>query len=68
MVGNTKPNTKVLMRVLRNGEIKKVSIVVGEMQDDETSVSSNEQDKPIVDSANRIGLVLSELTAKRKKS
>lgn len=67
MVGNTKPNTKVLMKVLRSGEIKKVSIVVGEMQDDETSASSNEQDKPIVDSANRIGLVLSELTAKKKK-
>ncbi len=67
MVGNTKPETKVLMKVLRSGEIKKISIVVGEMQDDEASASNNEQDKFIVDSANRIGLILSELTAKQKK-
>ena len=68
MVGNTKPDTKVLMKVLRSGEIKKISIVVGEMQDDEASASSSEQDdKPIVDSSNRIGLILSELTAKQKK-
>lgn len=67
MVGNTKPDTKVLMKVLRSGEIQKISIVVGEMQDDETSVSSSKaQDKPLADSANRIGLILSELTAEKK--
>lgn len=67
MVGNTKPDTKVLMKVLRSGEMEEVSIVIEEMQPDDASASSQSQDKPIADSANRIGLVLSELTAEKKK-
>lgn len=68
MVGNTKPNSKVLMDVLRNGKIQKISIVVGEMPtDDETENRNTKQDEPNVSPANRIGLVLSELTAKKKK-
>ena len=67
MVGNTKPDTKVLMKVLRSGETRKISIVVGEMQPDDASASSQSQDMPIADSSNRIGLILSELTAEKKK-
>ncbi len=68
MVGNTKPDTKVSMEVLRSGKIQKISIVIGEMQDDDAPVrSSKAQDKSLADAGNRIGLVLSELTAEKKK-
>lgn len=66
MVGNTKPGSKVLMKVLRGGEVKTISIIVEEIpSDEETGSASVKQDKPIVDSANRIGLILSELTANK---
>ncbi len=66
IVGNTKPGKKALMDVWRNGTIKKINVVVGEMPDDHAA-SSDAGPEITPDVANRIGLVLHVLTAEQKE-
>ena len=67
IVGNTKPGSKVSMQVWRDGKIKQISITVGEIPSEESVVSSNENSNKSAKHANRLGLVLSELTNEQKK-
>lgn len=66
IVGNTKPGSKVTMQVWRDGKIKKVSITVGEIPSEENIMSSEVEPDATTKRANRIGLVLSELTNDQK--
>lgn len=65
IVGNTKPKSKVSMQVWRNGATKNLTVSVGEMPSDE-SEHGRKQSKAL-DTSNRLGLVLSELSDRQKK-
>ena len=60
----TKPNNVVPVEIWRNANVKTLRVKIGQMPDDRMQ-SSNK--KTIKESANRIGLVLNEATAKDKK-
>jgi serine protease Do len=60
----TKPNNVVPVEIWRKGNIKTLRVKIGEMPDDRMQASNK---KTIKESANRIGLVLKETTAKDKK-
>ena len=60
----TKPNNVVPVEIWRNGNVKTLRVKIGEMPDDRMQASNK---KTIKESANRIGLVLKEATAKDKK-
>ncbi len=60
----TKPNNVVPVQIWRNGKTKTLRVKIGEMPDDRMQASNK---KTIKESANRIGLVLKEATAKDKK-
>lgn len=60
----TKPNNVVPVDIWRNGNVKTLRVKIGEMPDDRMQASNK---KTIKESANRIGLVLKEATAKDKK-
>ena len=53
IVGSTKPGSKVSVQVWRKGATRELTLVVGE--------------KPVERTANRLGLVVSELTAEQKR-
>ena len=61
----TKPNNVVPVQIWRNGKTKTLRVKIGEMPDDRMQASNK---KTIKESANRIGLVLKEATAKDKKN
>ena len=65
-VGGIKPGKTVNVDVLRKGAMKTLSVTVGEAPNDkdEVNVSNKGNAKP---EANRIGLVLNELTPQQKK-
>ena len=60
----TKPNNVVPVEIWRNANVKTLRVKIGEMPDDRMQASNK---KTIKESANRIGLVLNEATAKDKK-
>ena len=60
----TKPNNVVPVQIWRNANVKTLRVKIGEMPDDRMQASNK---KTIKESANRIGLVLNEATAKDKK-
>lgn len=66
LVGRTPVNESVPVRVLRQGKVRTLKVVIGELPaDDEIRVAS---DKPKTSKQNRIGVTVSELTdAQRKK-
>ncbi|MCO6426528.1 DegQ family serine endoprotease [Nitrosomonas communis] len=65
LVGNTKPQSKVAVQVWRNGAIKNLTVLVGEMPSDESNLSRKQSKAP--DTSNRLGLALSELSDRQKK-
>jgi serine protease Do len=69
IVGLTKPGSKVPVQVWRAGALKEISLVVGEMQLDEkvAANAAKRQGKPAT-SANRLGLVLRELSPEQRRS
>ncbi len=68
MVGNTKPGTKATLQIWRNGASKDLSVTVGEMQDEQMAGRGQRKGKPVeAVPANRLGLILSELTAEQKR-
>ena len=67
IVGSTKPGSKAVVQVWRKGATKDFTVSVGEMPEEKAaSRGSKRGTKPEV-SANRLGLVLGELTAEQKK-
>ena len=63
-VGNTKPNTTVLVEILRKGKKSTLSVKIGEMPTQEPQVAAKQNKKPTV---NRLGLALRELTDKDRE-
>ena len=67
IVGSSKPGSKVTMQVWRKGTARDVSVVVGEIADEKVASRPARGSKPVERAANRLGLVVSELTAEQKR-
>lgn len=67
IVGAIRPGTKVPLQVWRRGTSKELSVVVGEIPDEKLTVKSSKSIKPAEVAANRLGLVVSELTEDQKR-
>lgn len=67
IVGNTKPGTKSTVQVWRKGATKDIVVTVGEMQEDKQAGARRGGTRPSDQAANRLGLVVSELTADQKR-
>jgi serine protease Do len=68
IVGATKPGSKVPVQVWRNGATKELTVTVDEIPPDEkTPGRGGKRGKAPADTSNRIGLMLSELTAEQKQ-
>ncbi|KXB30720.1 protease Do [Dechloromonas denitrificans] len=68
LVGATRPGTRSLVQVWRKGSTREIAVVVGEVSDEKQVVSRPARGaKPPEQIANRLGLVLSELTAEQKR-
>jgi serine protease Do len=69
IVGSTRPNTNSTVEVWRKGATKKLSLTVGELQEDRVAAADKpRQQKPAeAQQANRLGIVVAELSAEQKK-
>ncbi|MFC5301109.1 DegQ family serine endoprotease [Azospira restricta] len=68
IVGMTRPGTSVTVGLWRKGAGKEVSLVVAEMPvDDKQAAARTAKPKPAEQAANRLGLVVSELTPEQRK-
>ncbi|MGE5386708.1 MAG: DegQ family serine endoprotease [Betaproteobacteria bacterium] len=68
MVGATKPGTKANVQIWRKGGIRDIAVTVGELQEEKISSSrGNRNPKQADRAANRLGLVVSELTTEQKR-
>lgn len=65
-VGAAKPGKAVPVEVLRKGSDKTLSVAIGEMPSD-ASESAQANKPPVKQDADRIGLILKELTPQQKK-
>ena len=67
IVGNTKPGSTVPVHIWRDGSFKTVEIKVGETSTEEGADHRRLKQNKKTDASNRLGLVLSEITAEQKK-
>lgn len=67
IVGSTKPGSKVQVQVWRNGSTKELTVAVDEVAPEERVGGRGGKRGKAADTANRIGLSLSELTAEQKQ-
>ena len=68
LVGATKPGTRSTVQVWRKGAARDIAVTVGEMTEEKTASSRPARGgKPAEQQANRLGLVVSELTAEQKR-
>lgn len=68
-VGETKPGTKSTIQVWRRGATRDLTITVAELDNNKTAAASKpaEKDASPVQKSNALGLVVSEVTAARRK-
>ena len=67
-VGATKPGTRSSVQVWRKGVMRDIAVTIGEMGDEKVADSRPARSmKPPEQAANRLGLVVSELTAEQKR-
>ena len=67
IVGATRPGSKVSMQVWRKGTTRDLAVTVGEIPEEKTAQHSQKRAKPAAMAANRLGLVLSELSPEQKR-
>jgi serine protease Do len=67
IVGATKPGSKVSMQVWRKGTTRDLTVTVGEIPEEKAAQRSQKRAKPTEAAANRLGLVLSDLTPEQKR-
>ncbi len=67
IVGATRPGSKVGMQVWRKGAAKDLTVTVGEIPADKQASRESRRAKPAEAAANRLGLVLSELSDDQRK-
>ncbi|WP_291992746.1 DegQ family serine endoprotease [Candidatus Accumulibacter sp. ACC003] len=67
MVGASKPGSKVSMQLWHQGASREVTVVIGEIPDEKPAMRRAGNAKPAERAVNRLGLVVSELTAEQKR-
>ena len=68
LVGATRPGTRSSMEVWRKGATRTLNVTVGELQEDRIAARETPKErKPGASAANRLGIVVSELTSEQKK-
>jgi serine protease Do len=68
IVGSTRPGSVVPVEVWRKGATKKVTITVGELQEDRVAAADKPKPQAKAEAqANRLGIVVADLTAEQKK-
>ena len=67
IVGASKPGTKISMQVWRKGATRELTVVVGETSDEKMAAGSGKSAKPVEQAANRLGLVVSELSREQQR-
>jgi len=67
MVGITRPGTRSTVQVWRKGSTRDITVVVGEIQEEKQANARPRGGKPPEQAANRLGLVVSELTAEQRR-
>ena len=68
LVAATRPGTRSVVQIWRKGALREVSVTVGEIVDDkQASGRPLRNAKPAEPAANRLGLVVSELSAEQKR-
>ena len=68
MVGITRPGTRSTIQIWRKGTTRDMAVTVGEMQEEKPAgMRQSRSAKPPEQPANRLGLVVSELTAEQKR-
>ncbi|MEO8203829.1 MAG: DegQ family serine endoprotease [Betaproteobacteria bacterium] len=68
VVGSTRPGSQASVQVMRKGSSKDLTITVGELPEDRVaSREAPRSAKPVEATANRLGLVVVELSAEQKK-
>ncbi len=66
-VGSTRPGTKSTVEIWRKGAAKELAITVGEVPEDRLSSRDRGQARPTERAANRLGLVVNDLSAEQKR-
>jgi serine protease Do len=68
IVGGTRPGSTVPLEVWRKGQTRKLTITVGELQEDRVAAADKPRPQKQAEAqANRLGIVVSDLTAEQKK-
>jgi len=68
IVGATRPGSQVPLEVWRKGATKKLAITVGELQEDRVAAADKPKPQKSAEAqANRLGIVVAELSAEQKK-
>jgi serine protease Do len=67
IVGATRPGSKVNLQIWRKGATKDLSVVVGEITEEKVSAKNGKSGKSTELATNRLGLVVSELSAEQKR-
>ena len=69
LVGSTRPGSTSSLEVWRKGATKKLSVTVGELQEERVAANAPSRSKPQAEvAANRLGIVVTELSAEQKKA
>ncbi|MBS1188947.1 MAG: DegQ family serine endoprotease [Rhodocyclaceae bacterium] len=68
LVGTTKPGSRSAVQIWRKGSVRDVAVTVGEVQDEKVATNRGGRNKiPGDQEANRLGLVVSELTPEQRR-
>jgi serine protease Do len=69
IVGATRPGSQAAVEVWRKGRTQKLNITVAELQEDRVAAADKPRAKPQAEApANRLGIVVGELSAEQKKA
>ena len=67
LVGNTKPGSRASLEVWRKGSSREITVIVGAMPEDRVASRQASRGSPTEQAANRLGFVVSSLTAEQKR-
>lgn len=67
IVATTPPGSKVAVQLWRKGGMREIPVSVGEVAEEKTARSPSRSPNPSLGAANRLGLVVSELTPVQRK-
>jgi serine protease Do len=68
LVGSTRPGTSTQVEVWRKGTSRSLTVTVGELQEERVAARDAPRErKPVEQAANRLGIVVTELSAEQKK-